>query len=140
MLLIIATATFSQQTETSPVLTKQDYLKKSKKQKTAAFILLGSGIGMTIGGLAINLGQPWDINLSWNSQPTSVNSNNGEKGMWLFYLGVGATLTSIPFFISAHKIKKKGMSLSFKNETAPQIYKSGFVNCPIPSITLKISL
>ena len=118
----------------------QDYLKKSKGHKTAAWILLGSGIGMTIGGLAINWGQTWDLHLSWNSQSTSVNSNNGNKGMWLFYLGVGTTLTSIPFFISAHKNKKKGMGLSFKNETTRQIRKGSFVYQNDPSLTLKINL
>ena len=39
--LSIAFSTFSQQTNPSPSLTKQDYLNKSKKQKTVAWILTG---------------------------------------------------------------------------------------------------
>lgn len=55
--LLILAKTFSQPA-TSPVISKDHYLQKSKKQKTAAWILLGAGIGMAIGGIAINLDQP----------------------------------------------------------------------------------
>jgi len=40
MLLILTTASFSQQTKSSPILAKQDYLTKSKEQKTFAWIFL----------------------------------------------------------------------------------------------------
>ncbi len=46
ILLILANSAFNQQTNPTPILTKQDYGKKSKQQKTAAFIFLGAGAGL----------------------------------------------------------------------------------------------
>ena len=44
ILLVLFVAATGQQTPvTSPVLTKTDYLKKSKKQKNVAWVLLGGG-------------------------------------------------------------------------------------------------
>ena len=127
LLLSIADASFSQQTNPAPALSRQDYLQKSKQQKTIAWIMLGSGICMVGGGLAINLSG-------------GILNGKGSKGLWLSYLGGVVTLTSIPLFIAASKNKKKAMSVSFKNEISPQIYKSGFVYKPVPSLTFKISL
>jgi hypothetical protein len=127
LLLLIATATFSQQTNPTPTLTKQDWLQKSKHQKTAAWIMLGSGICMVGGGLAINLSG-------------GLLNGNGSKGLWLSYLGGATTIASIPLFIAASKNKNKATSLSFKNEATPQLNKNGFVYRAVPSLTLKISL
>ena len=55
MLMIISAASFSQQTKPSPALTKQDYLQKSKNQKTIFYILAGTGGVMTTGGLIMGL-------------------------------------------------------------------------------------
>jgi hypothetical protein len=120
ILLVISAATFSQQIKSSPTLTKQDYLQKSKNQKTAAWVLLGGGIAM----FAI-------------AAPGNVSFD--ALGV-LVVVGTVATLSSIPLFIASHRNKKKSMSLSFKNETAPQIQKSSFVYRSVPSLTLKISL
>ncbi|TMI86735.1 MAG: hypothetical protein E6H06_20540, partial [Bacteroidetes bacterium] len=43
VLLIVVLATFGQQNNPSLNLPKQDYLQKSKHQKTAAWIMLGGG-------------------------------------------------------------------------------------------------
>ena len=120
-LLLIASATsFSQQTNSSQPLTKPDYLQKSKSQKTVAFILLG------VGATAFAIAAPG--NVSFDILPVLV-------------IGGGvAMLSSIPLFIASGRNKRKGMNLSFKNETAPQIQKSSFVYRSVPSLTLKISL
>jgi len=127
LLLAVAVTSFSQQTDPSLVLTKQDYLQKSKQQKTAAWIMLSSGAAMIGGGLAINLSG-------------GILSGNGSKGLWLSYLGGATALASIPFFIGASKNKKKAAGLSFKNETIPQLQKNSFVFKMAPSLTLKINL
>ena len=54
----------------------------------------------------------------------------------LFIIGGITTLRSIPLFIAIHRNKRKGMNLSFKNETALQIQKSSFVYEYVPSLTL----
>lgn len=49
IMLAISAASFSQQTTNpSPVLTKQDYLQKSKTQKTVGWILLGGGVVINV--------------------------------------------------------------------------------------------
>jgi hypothetical protein len=48
-------------------------------------------------------------------------------------------LGSIPLFLASGRNKRKAMSLSFKNETAPQLLKGSFAYRPIPSVSLKIS-
>ena len=134
MLLIIATTTFSQQTKPSTTLTKQDYLKKSKTQKTFAWILAGGGVGVMVVAIA-TVSEKDAANYLFQTDNSGVNTS-----ATLFVIGGITTLSSIPLFIAAHRNKKKGMSFSFKNETAPQIQKSSFVYRPVPSLTLKISL
>jgi hypothetical protein len=58
----------------------------------------------------------------------------------IFWTGFASMVASIPLFIAYHRNKKKSMSLSFKNETVPQLQNRSFTNRAIPSLSLKISL
>ena len=129
LLVILSVASFSQQTTAvSPILTKTDYLKKSKNQKTAAWILLGGGITTSIIGLT-------QINLAGSDE----NINNG-LGTALFITGSAAAISSIFFFSASKKNKRKAMSLSFKLQQMPQLQQTSIGYYPIPSLKLKISL
>jgi len=117
VLLAVAVTSFSQQTEPSPVLTKQDYLQKSKSQRTSAFILLGTGAAL------LAVAAPG--NVSFDILPILV-------------IGGGAAIVgSIPLFIAAGKNKRKAMSLSFKNETVPLPKYGGFTYQCATSLTPK---
>ena len=88
VLIIVPIISFSQQTTTPvPVLTKSDYLQKSKNQKAYAWILLGSGaviFGITAPGfVSLDILGP------------------------LVVIGAVATLVSIPLFIAAAKNKRR---------------------------------
>jgi hypothetical protein len=128
LLLLITVTSFSQQTKPSTALTKQDYLLKSKHQKTTARILLYGGAVCVVAPLLI-----------FSNIEEGGNATGG-----IFYGIIGAGLlampASIPFFLASSRNKKKGMSLSFKNETAPQLQNSRFVNQPVPSLTIKLNL
>jgi hypothetical protein len=141
LLLIISATSFSQQTTPSPTLTKQDYLKKSKGQKTAAWLLLGGGFASTVTGYVIvkNSLLSGD-NFLGISLTTGEPDKDIVAGEIFFFTGAAAILGSIPLFIASNRNKKKGLSFSFKNETTPQLQKSSFVHKPVPSLTLKISL
>ncbi len=133
ILLILATSAFSQQTSSSPVLTKQDYLEKSKKQKTTAKILFVVGGAMFMTGILVitdDIGGIGNPNDKQNSSLADV----------LGYAGATVAVASIPFLVSAGRNKRKAMSISFKNELSPQIQKSSFVYRAIPSFTLKFQL
>src|SRR5258705_12673666 len=127
MLLILSVSSFSQQTNSRPVLNKQDYLKKSKNQKTTAWVLLGSGAALILVG-----------DLIGNSKESSFD--DAGAGVVIAGAGVLSMLGSIPLFIASGKNKRKAMSMSFKNEMMPQLQRGSFVNQSIPSFSLKISL
>ena len=66
LLLVFTNLFFSQQIVQKQSLTKADYLQKSKKQKTVAWILLGGGIGLIAVTAAIpsevtDYGNPFDL-------------------------------------------------------------------------------
>jgi len=129
MLLITVTATYSQQSNPSPTLTKQDYLQKSKKQKTAAWILLGGGLlSSALGSVRTNPDGIW-----------GGDASNSNQTVFLV-TGVIAISASIPLFIASSKNKKKAASLSFKNEPIPRIQRNNLVNRNMTTLTLKISL
>jgi len=82
-----------------------------KKKKTTAWILLGSGVAMTIGGFAALEN---DTKTLINGLITGKRTRTG--GSTFLIVGGGATaLASIPFFISASKHKRK-VTISLKGE------------------------
>ena len=127
MLMILSASSFSQQTNSHPTLSKQDYLQKSKNQKTTAWVLLGGGAALILVG-----------DLVGNSKESSFS--DAATGVVIAGAGVLSMLGSIPLFIAAGKNKRKAMSLSFKNEMIPELQNSSFVNRSVPSLSLKISL
>jgi hypothetical protein len=138
MLIAIASNSFCQQTSTISPLTKTDYLAKSKRQKTAAWILLSGGFACSVIGSVIVSN---DVENEFGSiLVTGHNTNTSTAGAILFVTGTASMIGSIPLFIAAHRNKKMGMSLSFRKETAPLIQKNRFVYTSVPSLTLKISL
>jgi len=128
LLLILSAASFSQQTNPSPTLTRQDYLKKSNNQKFVAWTLLGGGaIALALAGMDADVCV--GPGCTRNSFPAAA-------------VGIGAVCIagSIPFFIASAKNKRRAISLSFKNETIQYLQKSSFVNRSVPSLSLKINL
>lgn len=113
---------------TTPSIEK-NYLQKSKNQKIAAWILLGGGIGVSVIGLT-------QINVA-GSDNGSVNNTPGTV---LLATGLAASLTSIPFFISSQKNKKRALALSIKTEKMLQLTKNNYAYMPVSSLTLKIKL
>ncbi len=77
------------------------HISKKKANKTAAWITLGGGVAMIIGGLAINVST---VPKNLFDETKDVNSN---EGLWLSYLGGATTLASIPLFIASGKHNKK---------------------------------
>ncbi len=121
----LAVTVFGQQTATLPLLTKQDYLQKSKKQKTVAWVLLGVGLVSTsLGSIQVN---------------PDYGSNDNQAAFLV--VGLAAIGTSIPFFIAASKNKKKAASVSFKMEQSPylKVARTGHTYYPAVSYSLHIN-
>jgi hypothetical protein len=141
MLLTMSAASFSQQTNPSPTLTKQDYLQKRRAQNTAAHFMLWGGLAAVITGgiIAINQGEDQGLGdlstlLGGTYQRRTADNHSGEV---IAIIGSVSMLGSIPLFIVAAKNGKKAMSLALKNETVSQIQKSSLVYKTVPSLTLK---
>lgn len=130
--------------------TKEDYLKKSKRQRTGAILLITSGGAIAIAGFAVAidnagkaLGNSFVNSIRTSFDPyasPATTKDHRTLSSILIITGVGAMLGSISMFVSAHKYKLKALSFSFKNETAPQLKGLIMVYKFIPSLTLKMSL
>lgn len=115
--------------------TEHFYLKRSKNQKTTAWILLGGGTAMVIGGTLFLVG---DMVVYALSLGNNGSANALDIAGYIIFTGILADLVSIPFFISAAHNKKMAASISFCNQN---IYTSQ--NIPLSSnfnfsLTLKI--
>jgi hypothetical protein len=130
ILLFAFQMSFGQKTYTvidqKPIQSYDIYMNKQKTNNKVAWACLGSGIAMTITGIGINVGGG-----IIDGDPT-----NNTKGLWLSYLGGATTLTSIPFFISAGKNKRKAR-MSLKNESVT-ISKTTISNLNYTSVSLVI--
>jgi hypothetical protein len=110
----ILNGTAQQTTVVLPGLTKTDYLTKSKNQKTTGIVLLATGSVMATIGLAMTLS-----NVSGLFDPDDPPRYNSTTADILGYSGLAVAATSIPFFVSSSKNKRKAFNLSLKNDIIP---------------------
>ncbi len=121
MLLLTTTGAYSQESSPNPSPTKQDYLKKSRGQKTAAWILLGSGATL------LAIAAPGEV--SFDILPVLVIG------------GTAATLGSIPLFIASGRNKRKAMRVSshFEIQKKPVLAQTGLKYQSSPAVSIKIN-
>jgi len=140
VLLIMSYLTDSKgQAEKLSLMSKADYLKKSKNQSTAAWVLAGGGVVMVSAGAIIGLNDATEAIGSIFSGETKEPS---DAGPILFYSGAAAMLGSIPLFIASSRNKRKANSMSafLKIETRPLLQKSSFIKTSYPAVGVKINL
>jgi hypothetical protein len=137
LMLVVSTASFSQQTIVAAPVMQNDYLKKSKNQKTTAWIMLGSGAVLVTG--AILWGYSSALSSAW-AAPENDDVNSGPD--ILSVVGSASMIGSIPFFIASGKNKKKARAASvfidFKK--IPTIQQDRMRSQSIPVLGLKVSL
>lgn len=121
------------QTEANRTVSKDYYLKKSKNQKTVAWVMLGGGVAMTTIGLVIGS----------NVEPTFADPFGLDKSTGpaiVAAVGAGVALGSIPFFISSAKNKRRAAAISFNNQKILFPLQKILVLKTQPAVTLKIEL
>ena len=143
ILLAIATNAFSQHADSLRSVARTEYLRKSKNQKTAAWVLLGGGVAMFITGSIIyndayNKAAEQDPLGTLLSYGTNVNPTGG----YIALAGTLAALGSIPLFIASGKNKKRAMAIStgFKLEKASVLQGTAMIRKSYPALSLKIGL
>ncbi|WP_217604867.1 hypothetical protein [Chitinophaga sp. GbtcB8] len=108
----------------------QDYYeKRSKNQKKAAWILLGSGVALFAGGIIV---------------ASQQNGDGAEAAVPLVFMsgtGIVTSLVSIPFFISAGSNKRKAMHLSsrFEMQKSPDKMQPGVLGNSNPALAVKLN-
>lgn len=110
--------------------TYEEYMRKSKNKKTAAWVMLGGGAAVGITGLAISIKH---FSLSGEASSTEV------AGASMFLAGAASMLGSIPFFVSSKKNKKKAMQLQVQPE-ALRINNKNIPNTTYPALSVKIPI
>ena len=120
-------SSFCQQTDANQSLTRQDYLKKSKNQKTAAWILLGGGFALAVGASIL------DVSSDWYKSETPY--------LVAISAGCASMLGSIPLFIAAGRNKRKGMNAStyFQIRQNPLPTNTGLTLHSTPTLSLKLN-
>jgi hypothetical protein len=122
-------------------MNKQDYLDKSRKQKTTGYILLGGGVTLLVVGSIIYMTNGVELVGSCIGLNCSSSAANGVgSGVAMITIGGLAALGSIPFFISSSKNINKAVHLSFRNEPTNIPKYAGNIPRSVPSITYSIHL
>jgi len=136
--LIIGMNCFCQHADSLQAI-KTEYLRKSKNQKTIAWVLMGGGIAMTITGMIILSN---DYNNAVLDDPWAVGTNTNPTGAVIGTVGLLSCAGSIPLFIASGKNKRRALSVStgFKMEKASVIQGAGLVKKSYPALSLKIGL
>ena len=127
MLLLMTTSSFCQQTDFSQSLSQQNYLQKSKKQKTAAWVLLGGGAAVAVGAAIL------DVSSDWTKSETPY--------LVALATGCASMLGSIPLFIASKRNKRKAMNAStyFKIQQNPVPTNTGLTLNSTPTLSVKIN-
>ncbi|WP_242155954.1 hypothetical protein [Aestuariivivens sediminis] len=110
--LTVQSQVLEDKTKQSPQEVYDYHFSKMRSNKTAAWITLGGGVAMVVGGIV------------WNSSAFTIgpDSEDVTDGLWLSYLGGATALASIPLFIAAGKHKKKA-EIQLKNGAVGLIKK-----------------
>jgi hypothetical protein len=124
-------STFAQKTEPSHQLSKEDYLRKSKTQKTTAWILTAGGAAMVVTGLVF-VGSNWDY----------FDAEGIGTGL---LIGGAAGITGGIILFNASKRNKQnadraGVTFNLKLENTKLIRDEALKNNLYPALSLRIGL
>lgn len=129
---VIFSKSFCQETQTTSPVNGQDYLQKSRNQKTGAWVLLGAGAALTAGGL-IWFSNELDL---FNSD----NDSNEDIAVIVSGVGVAAMGGSIPLFIASARNKKKALQMNagLRLEKRDLIKRDVIANQVYPALSFRI--
>lgn len=148
LLIGVSLQAFSQSTVPALPATSEEYLQKSKDQKSGAWLLMGFGVVFSsIGAITAIPKAADDIGYGIQLLPNIITGNNQPPPKTnytaqtiLLIGGLACIASSIPLYIAAARNKNTALILSFKNEQAPHLQKNSFTFSPLPSLSLKLSL
>ena len=119
------------------------FMEKSRGQKTAAWVLLGGGVAMTVIGSVVYSNA---YNRNWEEDPwgtaLTMGMNTDPTGAIIATAGVLVAAGSIPLFIASGKNKKNALSIStaLKMENMPAVQRASVFNRSYPAVSIKLAL
>ncbi len=111
--------------------TGEYYLQKSKNQKTAAWVMLGGGVALTIVGT---------VGFTANSDLIFIDNSTADAYAFVALVGAGLSLGSIPLFIASGRNHRKAATFSFKSQPIFIPQQNSFVFKSQPAVSLVIPL
>ena len=140
LLTVLSNALFSQVLTNSGRYDK--LMKSSARRQTGGIIFLAGGAALAGGGLllikdGVNQQDSYD---NTNGIGLSKGENEQVLGVILTGVGIGCMGTSIPFFIGAHKARRKAMRISLKTENASLLYKTNLLRRSYTALAFSIPL
>lgn len=139
MLFLEATGQPQQQLTTQ--LTKDEYLKKSKRQQTTGILLVcGGALVTTIGGAVALASTPFAI--LERAGGTNGGTKSLETGSIVLFSGLTIMAGSVPFFIASGKNKKlsRRANITFNLSQLPAEASVVYKQKQVPSIGVSIRL
>ena len=130
LLICLAVTTYCQPTNPSRLQISDDYLKKSRRQKTAGLILLGVGAAALMASIPVMKSE----------YGRSIFSPGGYTGLAIGAGGTLVALSSIPFFITSSKNKNRAAAVSvfLRSEEAPVLQAAAGKSSQCLSITFRL--
>ena len=137
-LFVLNSRVLSQQQNNVQPSISHDYLKKSKAQKKAGWVLLAGGTVLIATAAIIPRGDLKYDGITIGPYSSDKYGNDGIKSGFLIAGGITA-LSSIPFFIMSHKNQKRATSISLKMEKTGYIYNRNLANTSFPAVRMKMN-
>jgi hypothetical protein len=129
-----------------PTLSKQDYLRKSKRQMAGAIVSVSGGVLLSGIGAAFMLAgaavATTEVIISpiTGTGPSEETNRTFNTGTALFLLGAAGVIVCIPLFIASAKNKKRAAALSVGTQSVQQMGKYSIAQNSLPSLRLTIRL
>ncbi len=138
LILTISLKGFTQQTSSVPTATKEYFLKKSSRQKTTGFILLGGGVAVATTGMILGLSSVDEAIVGAFNNETNDTFTAGSV---LLVIGAASMLSSVPFFIAAGKNKRNAMAATafIRLDDHPVLHQNSMTKLSYPAIGVKIN-
>jgi hypothetical protein len=137
----LSLASFSQHIQHQQIRDEAFYLKKSKRLKTAGWILFAAGVSFIATAFIMPEGKLVEDGICIGPYCSDKYKNDGIRTAF-FITGAASALASIPFFIISDKNQKKAKSISgiINMERTVLIQQNSVINTSYPSAGLRINL
>lgn len=132
ILLLLMIVVAAAQTKTEMIMSRDDYLNKSKQLKATGYVLVTVGVAATVIGIVMsNAADP-------GPDAMALEELDKLPGLGLTIAGVTTALVSIHYFSKAAKYERKAAELSFGNRKMISPFQPDFIARSQPTITVKI--